>query len=307
MIKHVVSGLAALGFMAYVSGVAAFCPNDCPHSKTKAALASHSAGEGAAEEGKSGGCQHAAPAAAEGAAKSGGCQHGGSATTDGAAKSGCCQKNKGATVAGGEATKPCSHAKKSGGCGSANPVDAILASMPAMKYRIGAEETNCPNAAKAMAEAAKGATVQYVVGEEVFAEQKPATVKLASMIEKQIDDLRSVQFSVNGECVRCPMQAKEMAEKGKTHVAYKVGGFEFADREKAERAAKAAAEALNGVQLACKIDGQPQDCGKVNGQAAKISYVVGADETDSKEQAELMVLQARARAVIEAALAIFSA
>lgn len=307
MIKHVMTGLAALGLMAYVSSVAAFCPNDCPHSKTKAALASHSAGEPATGEGKSGGCQHAAPAAAEEAAKSGGCQHGGAATADGAAKSGCCQKNKGAAVAGAEGSKPCAHVKKSGGCGSANPVDAVLASMPAMKYRVGTEETNCPNAAKAMAETTKGAAVQYVVGDEVFTEEKPATVKLASMIEKQIDDLKSVQFSVNGECMRCPMQAKEMAEKAKTQVAYKVGGFEFADREKAERASKAAAEAVTSVQLACKVDGQPQDCMKVSGGAAKISFVVGSDETESREQADLMVLQARARAVVEAVSAVFSA
>lgn len=230
------------------------------------------------------------------------------ASSTGEHKGGCGHKN---TAVAGEATgAPCAHASKSSGCCKSknkSAVEAVLASMPTMKYQVGEEVTCCPNAAKAMASASEGSpkAVKYRVGEEAFETEQAATVKLAAVLQKHLDEMQAMQFSVAGETCYCPMRAKELASSKNTTMAYRVGGFDFAEREKAEKAMKLAAEAANSVQLVCKTGDKNVECNSA--ADAKLTYVVGESETDSKEAAQLLALQAKIRKVVETAASVFTA
>lgn len=296
MIKSILGGLGVIGFAAYLSSSAgAFCPEKCSHGAKTAQLASAPAGE-------------PAPAAATGEKKPD-CHHESGAPA-GANKE-CCKK-KGAQTASAEGSAPCAHAAKSGGCGSkttapaASSVEAALASMPSMKYRVGESDMCCPNAAKAMAASGeKPQPIKYVVGQEVFDNEPAAKVKLVAALESHLQDLQSMQFAVNGECLRCPMSAKELAAKTQSKMNYRVAGFDFAEQEKAEKAVALATEAAQKVQMVCKVDGKQVECNSApaagSPEAAKVTIVVEDQEVNSMETAKMLALQAKIRRAVEAA------
>lgn len=271
MLNRIMLGLSALSMAFLVTSAVAFCPEE--HGTQGTAVAAKSEGE------KKGGCAHAA---------------GGE----------CCKKK--AMLAAGTGTSEgsggCPHAQKA--LAREAKVEAVLASLPSVKYRVGDTDTCCSKAANAMlTSAGPDAKMKYVVGDEAFDTEAAANVKLASLLEKQLADMQSMQFSAGGDCGRCPMHAKEVAAKTNSKIAYRVGGVDFPEQEKAEKALKLVSEAASAVSVICKADGKAVDCK----DGANVTYVVGEDETNSKDVATLMTLQAKIRKTVETAVATLEA
>jgi hypothetical protein len=218
---------------------------------------------------------------------------------------GCAGKKAEVASSGsGGCGKPC-HASAGGAATENAAVQAVLASLPSIKYRVGENVGCCANGASVMAKT-EGKPVEYMVGDDVFATEAEAKVKLAALYEKEIENMTALQFSVGGEYSRCPMTAKSMAEKSKATIAYKVGGVEFADKEKAEATVKLVADAAAAVKMSYKVEGKSFCCDKMAGVAAKdsgkpIVFVVGAEEAPDEATAKLLYAQAKIRAIVEAA------
>ncbi len=305
------------------------CAKNCKKGATKAA-------DKTADKDAKGGCKGHKNAQKAADAK-GGCEkkcHKGAKTVadkDGKAKKGCCGKAKGAkTVAdkkGGCSKKCGSHAKtvadKKGGCSKkcgtsaktvadkgqqcpiGKKVDAILTSLPSMKYKIGDDVTCCSKSAKAMSDESKK-PVRFVVGDATFEDQGEAAVVLTKMLDEQLGEMQSVQFSVNGKCSNCPTTAKKMAKKAKAKVAYRVAGFDFDDKEQADKVAKLVADAIDKTQVSYKVDGKSYHCDKMAGKKCKASgkkmtYVVGETETCCDKEAKILLTEARIRTAVETA------
>ena len=179
-------------------------------------------------------------------------------------KKACCGKSA-KTVA---SNTPCSaKGKKSlatGECPIGKRVKAVLASLPTMKYKIGDEVIGCSHSAAAMAKDS-GKSMQYVIGEETFDCKNKASAKLVSLYEKEISNLQSMQFAVGKDCFRCPMTAKGKAKSAGSKIAYRVGGFDFAEKNKAEKALKLIAEAVADVKMSYKVGEKSFGCSKKNG------------------------------------------
>ena len=228
-----------------------------------------------------------------------------------------CKKAMTAGQKPGGCNKPCG--AKAGGTDTAasdsgdtarpvsRKVEAVLASLPSMKYQVGSEKTGCPQSAAAMAEKT-GQPVKYLVGQEVVADQSEATVKLTALLEQEAAALRALQFSAGGEYTHYPLAAKSIAEKTNTTVAYRVGGLDFAEQAQAEKVIQLVGEAVAGVKMSYKVDGQSFCCSQMAGAKAKesgkpITYVVGTDETADEKTAQLLFAQAKIRAIVETAAA----
>ncbi len=213
-------------------------------------------------------------------------------------KGGCGEK--GATLASEKEGKA-GCASKPGCCKSKN---VALASMPAMKYRVGENTLDTIEAAEAAAKE-HGKPVQYVVGEDTFGEMPAAVEKLTGALESYAKTITTVQYAAGGECVRCPMTAKALAEKNGGKVMYRVAGIDFDTQEKAEKAAKLASEAARTVSMQILVEGAPAHCAKDAQLAAdngkKVTYKVGDDESCCKIMAGKMLAEAKIRAIVDAA------
>lgn len=223
----------------------------------------------------------------------------------------CASKKKSGMVAAGQGgggsggcSKPCgSQSSVTASAGEA--VQAVLASMPKVRYRVGEQTMCCPNGA-AIAAKTENKPVEYIVGDEVFKTQAEADARLAALYEKEIESMVSVQYSVAGQSTQCPNSAKQMAESAHAAIAYKVGGVEFQDKAKAEAAVKLVADAASSIKMSYKVNGKSFCCDKMAGMAAKsdnqpIVFVIGTDEIQDEAAAKVIYAQARIRAIVEAA------
>ena len=210
-----------------------------------------------------------------------------------AGESTCSGKGK-LTSAGGECT-----------CPIKKQIDAVLASLPSMQYKVGDEVTGCSKSAGKMAKA-NGGKMQYVVSEQVFTDEGEAVVKLASLLESEIASLTTIQYAVGGECVQCPLRAKDLAKKSDSKIAYRVAGIDFDSREKAQKAVEAAKAALTSVKMTYKVGDQSFCCDKMAGAKAKetsskLVYVVGDEETGCSQSAKLKLAKHKIRTIVAAA------
>lgn len=210
-------------------------------------------------------------------------------------------------------SKPCPHAGESSkeeGCPISAKVKTVLSSLPSIKYRVGDETTCCHKSATAMAEKA-GTPMKYVVGEDVFDSEGEAKGRLVSLLESEIEKMSSVQYAVGESCGRCPMTAKRLAKEKGTKVAYRVGGFDFPEKEQAEKVAKLVSDSLKEVKMSYKVGDKSFCCDKMAGAASKksgkkMAYVVGEQETGCPTTAKLMLAQAKLRTIVETAGAQFA-
>jgi len=194
--------------------------------------------------------------------------------------------------------------------GADDKVKAILAALPSIKYQVGSEVTGCSYSAAAMAKTA-GKPIQYVIGDTVLTDEGEAKVKLTALLEQKLSKLSSMQYAVGGDCVGCPVTAKSMAKKANKTIAYRVGGFDFADKAKAETVAKLVASAADDVKMTYKVDGKSFCCDKMAGSSAKetgkpMTFIVGDQETPCGTSAKLMLTQAKIRAIVAAAAAVIA-
>ena len=227
-------------------------------------------------------------------AKKGGCGKGcGKSSTTTAAKTGGCGQNRTAIAR----TSPISPVSQR--------VQAVLASMPTMKYRVGTETTGCVETAAAMAEKA-GTKLEYVVGEETTSDQGEAIARLAAMIEKEAETLQTMQFVAGGKASLCPMTAKTLAKETDSPITYRIGGTDFETKEHAERAAQRIQTTLASLKMEYKVDGKVYGCSKTAGAKCKesgamMTYVIGDEETRCEKTAQLKLAEAKVRAIAEAA------
>lgn len=185
-------------------------------------------------------------------------------------------------------------------------VDAVIAKLPKVTYKVGDESTCCEKTAQMMAEKS-GKPMQFVIGEEVLDSHCAAEVRLTEMLEKELEALASVQFAVGSDCVRCPVTAKELAKKNKAEIAYRVAGVDFNNKDQAEKAVTLVSDALAGVKMSYKVGDESFCCDKMAGVKAKetgkpVSFVVAGEETGCENHAKLIQAQAKIRTAVQAAL-----
>ncbi len=214
----------------------------------------------------------------------------------GPAKGGCSRpcSGKAATAASGE------------GCPVARKVQAVLASMPTMKYRVNGEVTGCSKGAESMAKKA-GKPIEFLVGEDVLTDRGEAMVMLTALLDKEAETLQGMQFVAGGKCHRCPVTAKSVAQKPKTTLAYRVGGVDFQKKEDAEKAIASIHGALAAVRMEYKVDGKTYGCSKTAGAKCKkagkkLTYVVGDEETCCQATAKLKLAETKVRKIVETAV-----
>ncbi len=214
----------------------------------------------------------------------------------GRAKAGCSKP------CGGKATTASSGA----GCPIAKKVQALLASMPSMKYRVNGEVTGCSKSAESMAKKAQK-PIEFLVGEDVLTDRGEAIVRLTALLDKEAETLQSMQFVAGGKCHRCPVTAKSVARKSKTALAYRVGGVDFEKKEGAERALASIRDALADVRMEYKVDGKTFGCSKMAGAKCKeagkkMTYVIGDEETGCQTTAKLKLAETKVRKIVETAV-----
>jgi hypothetical protein len=186
-------------------------------------------------------------------------------------------------------------------------VQAILARLPHVVYKVGDETIGCEKSAEAMAEKT-GKPIQYIIGEEVLDSHCAAEVRLTEILDAQIESFTAMQFAVGDETVGCPVTAKAMAEKKKAEMSYRVAGVDFKSQEQASKAAELVSDAVDHVKLSYKVGEESFCCDRMAGMKAKetgksMTFVVAGEETSCDKHAKLLLAQAKIKAAIESALA----
>jgi hypothetical protein len=198
---------------------------------------------------------------------------------------------------------------KSEGCPIRAKADSVLASMPSITYQIGEETTGCwKTAAKAKEH---GKVVKYWVGDESFDTEGEAKMRLVSLLKAEMEQMQTVQYSVDGKTVGCPKSASHMAEQNGSKVSYRVAGFDFDSQEKAEKAVKLVKAAADDVKMSYKVGDKTFCCDKMAGAESskngqKMHYLVGDEETGCTKSANLMLTRAKAEAMVEAAASVYA-
>jgi len=185
-------------------------------------------------------------------------------------------------------------------------VSTVLAAMPSLKYRVGDKVTACPKEAATIAEASHD-SIQYVVGDDVLADEGKAMVRLTAMLEDAAESLQTIQYVANGKCMRCPVTAKRMADETESKVAYRVGGVDLPSKDTAEKVLASIKESVGDVTMAYKVDGKSYGCSKMAGEKCKksgkkMTYVVAGEETSCQTTAKLKLAEARVKKIVETAV-----
>ena len=153
--------------------------------------------------------------------------------------------------------------------------------------------------------------MKFVVGERTFDRESDAKVELTSLLEQKLQSFETVQYTVDGEAMHCPTHAQQAADEKNTKVAYRVGGFDFADEKQAEKVVTLVKDAVANVGMTYKVDGKTYHCSKTAGSkckknGAKMTYVVGDEETPCDVSAKLLLTEAKLRTVVETAAGVFA-
>jgi hypothetical protein len=214
---------------------------------------------------------------------------------------GCCDKKNAKTVANSSPTADTDERPLS------KKVNAVLTSLPAMQYRVGDETTLCSKSAAAMADQS-GKPIEFVVGDDSFAHKGKAIARLTTLLDEEMESMKSIQFVAGGKCHACPMTAKSVAKSSNMPLKYRVAGVDFDKKSDAQQAKDAIVKAVADVAMSYKVDGQTYGCDKMAGAECKktgkhMTFVVGGTETDCQATAKLRLTEARIRKMIEVAAA----
>ena len=206
-----------------------------------------------------------------------------------------CSKRCGKSGAKLTSSKPTCHKAAA----RSEKVDAILASLPSMTYKVGEMETACCKSANAEA-AASGAKIAYVVDGKSYESKGEATVTLAGLMTEKYSEMSHVQFVAGDKCYKCPVTASKIAEDAKTKMKYRLAGFDFDSKEQANKVAAEVQEAMAGMKIKYMSEGKPVTCVKSCKKAGKkVTYVVGDQETECEQSAKLMLAEFVARSIVE--------
>jgi hypothetical protein len=213
-------------------------------------------------------------------------------------KSDCCDSTKAVATACSDKGGDCSGAgKKAAGkeCG-----------LPKMLYKVGDEMTCCEDTAKKAVQSGK--TVMYVVGDKEYADQGEAMTAYATVLDTFYKEALQVKMSVDGECVSCPVEAGQLAEKKNTKVRYQVATVAFDERAEAEAAAKRAKAAADKIAMEMVVGDECYTCPvtaqSVATKAGKtVEYKIGEFKTPCETTAKIQLAKARILAARNAAVA----
>ena len=176
---------------------------------------------------------------------------------------------------------------------------AVLASMPSMSYRVGEFESHCKYTATAKAEETKAA-LTFVVDGKAYDSNGDAEVALASLLTDRANEMSEVKLTVGDQTFACPHAAQGVADKSNAKVGYQLAGFDFSDKDKANKLADKLRETISSAAVTVKADGKTVSCAKSARAAGKtVTYVVGDEETPCEKHAKLLLAQKLVRTIVE--------
>ncbi len=242
-----------------------------------------------------------------------GCSKSKKATVASAGSKPSCSKGKSATVAAmakdkkGGCSKPCG-GKSATTVASApsiqcpmarKKVESVLASMPSMKYKVG-DMTTCCEQTASMKAAESGTKMAYVVDGKEYHCREEASAVVAKMMGKKMGEMMTVAYVAGGKEYHCPKSATMAAKDGKSSMMYRVAGFDFSCKDKAQSVVAKAEAAAKAVTVSMTADGKPCQCAhsaKASGKT--VMYHVGEEATSSESIAQMMRQQVAARTFVE--------
>ena len=176
-----------------------------------------------------------------------------------------CDK-EGKVVKAGSQVPPCCQAKIQAAMAK------VMKDVPSMAYRVGDFDTRCLQSATAKAGA--DGKVQFVVAEKAYDSETEATVALADLLEQRIENFKTVRLAVGEKTFYCPISARAACKKGQK-VKYRLAGYDFDTKEKADLALTRINYALNGCKKdkATVVGAGAWPCNKAAG--AKVASVKG--------------------------------
>lgn len=182
----------------------------------------------------------------------------------------------------------------------------VLAGLPHIEFRIGEKTTSCGESAKHMAASSKESII-YVVAEKTFESKGEAITQLTSLLEKEVETLKSMQYVAAGGCGSCPHSAKSAAKKVGGKVTYRVAGVDFADKATAQAVLASFPGIVESVKMEYKVDGKKYGCSKTAGAKCKkagkeMTYVIGTQETNCQTTAKMMLMETLVRKLVETAV-----
>ena len=148
--------------------------------------------------------------------------------------------------------------------------------------------------------------MRFMIGDDVFDTEKEASARLIAAYEMEVNNLNSLQFAVGDDSYRCPMTAKGKAKDAGKTMAYRVAGFDFSEKSKAEETLKTIALTVADVKMSYKVGDQKFCCDKMAGAKVKetgstMSYIVGDTETTDEFAAKMNLAEAKIRAIVRTA------
>jgi len=182
-----------------------------------------------------------------------------------------------ATMAKDEAKSGCPHAQTAKCDALAKQhLAQVMEAMPVMTYKVGDFTTHCGGTATAKAQEAKQ-PIHYLVSDSTFDCEEKANAKLAELLEAKVADLMAVAYQAGGESFHCPMTAAKVAESKGCNVEYRVAGFTFESKDKADATAEAVAAAVGKLASAETATAQkPACCAQGDKSATSVSAEANA-------------------------------
>ena len=177
--------------------------------------------------------------------------------------------------------------------------------IPAMSYKVGDETMACSKMAGAMAKE-HNTHMHYVVKGVEYDDKAAAMNAHAKQLEGMMMDLVRVQYAVDGECVACPVAAKEMADSCEMKtLQYRVGPATFENAEDAIKASIMAYNAAMSTEMEYAVGEATTTCSVAAGEMAKaadcsVEYVVNGQRTHCKTSAGYMKTLASVQNAVKA-------
>jgi hypothetical protein len=165
------------------------------------------------------------------------------------------------------------------------PIEAAMAKLPAMAFKVGDEDACCAGSAEALAEST-GKPITYVVMEKKFDSKEDAYVALVEETEKFV-----TKFTTPGKC----------EESGATTIA----GKSCACPVQGEQTVAAVKSAVDSVAMSYEVGEKTCSCPVEAKKLASDSgestvFVVAGEKTNCEMTARLNLARAKYKAAVEA-------
>ncbi len=168
-----------------------------------------------------------------------------------------------------------------------------------MKYKVGETTTGCYTSASTKAAESDG-KMSYVVDGKSYDSRTEASTLVAKLIDEKMTQIRQVSYVAGGKEFHCSKSATAAAEGAKSPMIYRVAGFDFDCKKKAESVVAKADEASKAVTVAMVADGKPCKCAHSAKAAGKtVVYQIGDESTSNESVAKMLRSQRAARTFVE--------